>query len=372
MIPMASRGKRVAALVADAALSVIAPLLVTHRAPRSARPRVLVVRCDHLGDGILATSVLQPLRDALDPERLDVLASPWNAAVFEQHSTVDDVLVAALPWWLAARGASIGERVVAWTRLPHTISTIRERRYDIAIDLRGDLRQILFFLAFGGAAERVSSDRTGGVALLTRVAKYRDRVHQVESSASIAELLGARAPWRLQVQSDEPSPDVEPPFVVFGLSTNKPNRRWPAERAALLAQRLHRELGVHVVYVGGVMDRADGDALARGAGACVTNLAGTTSLGESFALMRRAQAFLTIDSGQLHLGAAAGCPTVALYADSDPVVFAPWGTPHTIVSAGAPCGCAQPSCRFTVGPGRCMREISVDQVFDAMLALMGS
>src|SRR5262249_47224458 len=160
------------------------------------RPRVLVVRCDHIGDAVMATSVLKPLRDALNPSKLDILAAPWAAQIFECHPAVDEVLSFATPGWSAARGASPGERLRAWAALPSMIRGIKSRRYDVGIDLRGDLRQIALFLRLGGMPIRVSSDRTGGRTLLTHVWTNDPALHEVEKDAAIAAPLRAAGPLR--------------------------------------------------------------------------------------------------------------------------------------------------------------------------------
>jgi len=71
------------------------------------------------------------------------------------------------------------------------IRQIRAARYDVGIDLRGDLRQITFFLALGGMPIRVSSDRTGGARLLTHVWPHDAALHDVEKNLAMASLLGA-------------------------------------------------------------------------------------------------------------------------------------------------------------------------------------
>src|SRR5258708_39005219 len=100
MIQMRSRWKRIVAIGVDTILEMLAPIL-TNRSQSAgvpASPRVLVIRCDHIGDAAMATAVLGPLRDALQPATLDVLASPWASAVFEGHAKVDRVLSFGTPW----------------------------------------------------------------------------------------------------------------------------------------------------------------------------------------------------------------------------------------------------------------------------------
>ena len=125
MIRLRSPWKRAAALAADATLGAIAPLLTS--GSRSAimppAPRVLLVRCDHIGDAAMASAVLGPLRDALHPSQLDVLTGPWAADLFRAHPHVDDGVTFATPWWCAARGATVGARVVGYHREPVALHT---------------------------------------------------------------------------------------------------------------------------------------------------------------------------------------------------------------------------------------------------------
>ena len=145
---------------ADRVLSAVVPQA---RAPRRpAAPRVLVIRCDHLGDATLSTAALQGIRDVLQPSRMDVVCGPWATAIFEGHPAVDEILPVSAPWWLVRDRVPPGVRLRSWFSLIRFALFVRSRRYDVGIDLRGDLRHFLWFFGVGGIPERVSSDRTGG------------------------------------------------------------------------------------------------------------------------------------------------------------------------------------------------------------------
>lgn len=372
MIRMRSRGKRAAALVADATLSVLAPMLTRGSAaavvPPS--PRVLLIRCDHIGDAVMATAVLRPLREALRPATLDVLAGPWAAPVFEGHPAVDHVLRYAAPWWSAVRGASVQERATHWAELPRVLRRIRGNRYDVGIDLRGDLRQIALFLGLGGMPVRVSSDRTGGRNLLTHIWKYDASLHEVEKNAAIAALLGATGRPRLDVvASDAPDalrlilPDVAARgYAVLALRGSEPNRAWPAAAAVAVVDAMFKEFGLTSVYLGGAGDVSFGAEVAGLAGAPIANLAGKTTLAEALTVLRHAMVTIAVDSGPMHLAAAVGTPVVALFGPGNPAEARPWSDNAQILSAGAPCGCVHPRCDYTDGPGRCMRAIDPEMV----------
>jgi ADP-heptose:LPS heptosyltransferase len=382
MIQMRNRWKRTAALVVDATLDLLAPVLSDRSQPAVIphAPRVLLIRCDHIGDAAMATAVLGPLREALQPSTLDVLTSPWAAAVFESHPKVDRVLSFGTPWWSAARGARVTDRARQWARLPGVIREIRAGQYDVGIDLRGDLRHITFFLALGRIPVRASSDRTGGRGLLTHVWSFDERLHEVQKNLAVASLLGAAAEPRMEIAAGNGSADLVPSllsqpglergYVVFALRGSAVKRSWPASHARAVVELLRVRLGLGSVYVGGPSERDIGDQMAGGAAAGVVNLAGKTTLAEMIAVLRGAKATIAVDSGPMHLAASVGTPIVALFGPGDPATSRPWSDRARVVAENAPCGCRAARCELRDGGGECMWQIEPLRVFEAVRELL--
>jgi ADP-heptose:LPS heptosyltransferase len=382
---MKSRAKHAVAIGVDAVLSLIAPILVRRASAPvlPPNPRVLLIRCDHLGDAAMATAVIGPIRRALRASRLDMLVAPWAAPLFEHHPAVDGVITVATPWWLAARGAPRSRRLQAWGLLPKVIRYIRAGRYDVGIDLRGDLRQILLFLVLGRCSERVSSDRTGGTRLLTRSARYHDAQHEVEKNVAVARLLGVDGDVELEPPSlpelprmaEESLRSVAGPrgYITLSVRGTKRNRTWPARHGAMLAEHAAAKLGVGTVYVGGEEDREIAEEIAAASPVPIAVLAGRLSLLQSLAVIIGARAAVAVDSGPMHLAALVGTPVVALFGPADPLKYRPWTSRSEIVTVRAPCGCVDPDCVFTAtGPGVCMIELTPRAVFEALERLIAA
>ena len=71
------------------------------------------------------------------------------------------------------------------------------------------------------------------------------------------------------------------------------------------------------------------------------NLAGKLSLKELGALTARARLFIGVDSMPMHLAAAMGTPTVALFGPSSENIWGPWNVEQRIVTSThscRPCG----------------------------------
>jgi len=363
MIPMKSMWKRRLALCADWTLTRLAPLLLAGipKGPLPPNPRVLLIRCDHIGDAVMATAVLQALRTALHPTCLDVLAAPWAAPLFRHQRSVDRVITYGPPWWAAVREGETGD---GWRALPGAIREIRRGAYDVGIDLRGDLRHILFFLVLGRIPERVAPDRTGGAALLTRAWHYVPGLHEVEKNAAVVRLLGAEGPPALDLPDPGPVPAplqaalarAAGPrgLLVLALGSHNPPNLWPVAHAARLAELAAERLGLGTVFIGGTGDRKQGDAIRAASHAPVQNLAGETTLLESLAVFKQAAAIVTVDSGPMHLAAASGPPLVALFGPSDPRLTGPWAP-----AAGG-------RVRVVRGAGERMASIEAEQVVEEL------
>jgi heptosyltransferase-2/heptosyltransferase-3 len=98
-------------------------------------------------------------------------------------------------------------------------------------------------------------------------------------------------------------------------------------------------------------------------------LAGETRIGTLAAVLERAALALGPDSGPLHLAAAVGTPTVALFGPADPDEFRPWGPAqhHSVLVSDIGCR----PCRILDWNGDglenhpCVRDIRAERVVDA-------
>jgi ADP-heptose:LPS heptosyltransferase len=125
-----------------------------------------------------------------------------------------------------------------------------------------------------------------------------------------------------------------------------------------------------VIIVGGPGDRELAEEVRHLAGELehVHNMAGELSFDELGALLERAAVFVGNDTGAMHLAAAVGTPTVAVFGPSDPRRYGPYGAGHRAVwkpPECAPCfdrGRWNESCqRF-----RCIEAVSVEDVWQAI------
>jgi heptosyltransferase-1 len=68
-------------------------------------------------------------------------------------------------------------------------------------------------------------------------------------------------------------------------------------------------------------------------------VAPATTIADLLALAREASLVVSGDTGPLHIAAAAGTPTVAIFGPTDPGRNGPWAAEDVVVSRYTACGC---------------------------------
>ncbi len=146
-----------------------------------------------------------------------------------------------------------------------------------------------------------------------------------------------------------------------------PAKRWFPDRFAAVADRLAAEFGARVLVFGSSGDRESAGAVQAAAKARFVNLAGGTSLREALALISRCRVFVSNDSGLMHVAAAMGVPTVAVFGSTNPVTTGPMGPRFSIVRKPMDCSpCLKETCPQDF---RCMEAISAEDVWNEARSL---
>jgi len=337
--------------------------------------RILVRAPNWVGDVVMALPAFDALRRNFPQSHIAVLARPWVAALFESRPGIDEVI----PY---SRGQGffkdLGERI-------RVIRLIRNRGFDLALLFQNAFEAAL--LAFlGGVPVRVGYNTDGRRRLLSHaVIRNRDilKEHQVEYYLAILRAMGWEAPAAnpsLHVGEKEArtvrgmlsSQGIGEGDFLVGLSPGAifgPAKRWPVERFAAIADRSIERWGAGVVLLGSEKDGTTCRALSRAMNHEAVNFCGKTSLGEAMALIERCGFFLSNDSGLMHVAAALGVPTVAIFGSTNPVATGPKGKWTRIVRHDLDCSpCLKPECRDGYP---CLLSIEPDEVWDAMEKLRG-
>jgi ADP-heptose:LPS heptosyltransferase len=166
--------------------------------------------------------------------------------------------------------------------------------------------------------------------------------------------------------------DVDGPYYLLhptrGLSAQR--SRWPVDGFVALAARLAARDRFPVLVTGSPADAPIAEAIAAGAGRGVVSIAGATSIAGFAALAETARAVVAMDSGPMHVAAAAGAPTVGIFAlqSDEPDRWAPGGQRVAIVrpTYACPSGHRKETCPDFA----CVRELDLARILAALDGLL--
>ncbi|MEJ5367472.1 MAG: lipopolysaccharide heptosyltransferase II [Bryobacteraceae bacterium] len=329
--------------------------------------RILIRAPNWVGDAILSLPAVEAVRARFPKAHIAILARPWVADIYNFGDFADEILL------YEKRGGTDAVR----ERL-RVAGELRKRRFDCALLLQNAFDAALL-AALARIPERIGYARDGRGWLLTRPVRV-PRAGEIPEHESFYYLeLLRRAGWldqlpgqpqaRLSRIRHEPQPVIGvSPGAAYGTA-----KRWLPERFAAAAAALAREKQASVCVFGSAGESELCERVAeeiRTCGVEAQSLAGRTSLAEFIRLAARCMLFLTNDSGAMHVAAALGVPTVAVFGATNPQATAPLGPRVRLVREAVECSpCLLRECPID---HRCMTRVSADRVVAAALELLAA
>jgi heptosyltransferase-2 len=337
--------------------------------------RIVVRPPSWLGDAVLALPAIGALREAYRDAHLTIAAPASVAAVFREDTDAAPDEVLELP---ASRAG--------------VTAALRGGRFDLGVLFPNSFRSALQLWRAGVPARWGYATSGRGMLLTQRVRRPRaaDAPHQSDYYRVLVEHLGVavaadRAPRLRPSTASTARADallgerhVDRHGLIVALAPGAAYgqaKQWPPDRLAELAARLVTASGATCVLVGAAYDRPAARAIeswlrahASDTAARVVDLVGCTSLGALVGVTARASVFVSNDSGAMHLAAALGRPVVAVFGPTNERATRPIGEHDVIVEDVFCRPCMLRDCPID---HRCMKRITVDRVFAAVIRRLG-
>lgn len=346
------------------------------RGGRPPAPRkVLLIKLWAIGDSVLALPLIYAIKEKYPDAEIDVLCHPSNKPVFENT------------------GGVISGVIEVNTR--NVLGMVR--RYDVCFDTEPYLNFSSILAAFAAKRRVGFRNRFRWLFYHHTVGTEIDR-HAVEKTLEMGNYIGVSGPVRLvPVRCSAESAEAAATLLadsgitegdtLIGFCASVGNsvkaRQWPRENFRKAARRLlGSEKGVKVVLLGTMEDRELNEFI-RDGNPRIVDLSGKATLEETFCLVRSMKAFLSNDTGPMHIAAAQGVRTLGLFGPSSPILWGPHGEGNAHICHGpevceySPCNLPHrglvPEC-YLKGDRKdiCIRAITVDEVCGTLLGMMGS
>ena len=339
-----------------------------------------------IGDVVMATPTLRALRNHFGPQ---------SKMVGVMRPYVSDVL-AGTPWLddqIFCNPRSNDRQLSGW----QLWRKLRQEKFDLTILFTNSVRTGLWSW-FSGAPERVGYAHGPRAILLTHhlrremIGRKYAPTPTLDTYLELAYAVGCpiESP-RMELATlprDEAAADHvwktleignEPVVVMNSGAAFGASKLWPPEYFAEIGRRIAQDWGHTVLMICGPNERPIAQQIVSQAGhPRVVSLADPRlgdnyplPIGLSKACVRRARLMVTTDSGPRHFAPAFNVPVVTMFGPT-PISLSETHFSKAInLHREVPCGpCMQRECPLV--HHRCMRELSVDQVYEAVQTLMQS
>ncbi len=339
--------------------------------------RILVRAANWVGDAVMSLPALRAVRERFPQAHISVLARPWVADLYARESFCDRLIP-----YTARPGAA------DFTGKLRIARHVRRERFDCAILLQNAFEAALIaWLA--RIPVRIGYDRDGRGPLLTHAVAvprpgdiprhqrfyYLELLRRAGLIRSLPEseairLEGAGAAAQAGRRTFRAAGLGE---VVIGVSPGAAYgsaKRWLPDRFAETACAVASGIGASVAVFGADDERelaSQVAALISSRGVSVRNFAGETSLAQFIEMAAACYAFLTNDSGAMHIASAAGTPTVAIFGATDHAATGPTGPNARVIREPVECSpCLLRECPID---HRCMTAVAAARVAETALEL---
>jgi len=156
-------------------------------------------------------------------------------------------------------------------------------------------------------------------------------------------------------------------YAVFVPGSAHPDKRWPIERFAALADKISEKVGLSVIATGTKSEKKLTEKLKQLANVTIADLAGLTNLSELIALLKNAKLVISNDTGPGHIAAALEKPLVLIFGRSNPARVAPYQRTQCVAAIEPNSRGLQPD---SSDPKHNIKAIAVDDVYQKVCEQM--
>ena len=251
---------------------------------------------------------------------------------------------------------------------------IRQRRYDAVLDLQGLFKSAAIArlgkapVKLGMCNMRELSDK-----ISRPVIGPHSHGHIVERYLDVARALGCpvnEVRFTLNVPEREADlsqqifaqagANMANPYVVLAIGANWPNKRWPAENFAKLADWIYDKQLIPVMVGGGIVDEQRAAEISSYSDIPPLNLVGRTNFKQLTYILQNACLTIGGDTGPVHLSAGLGTKTIMVMGPTDANRNGPYGQMENALEVDRDCRyCWQRACPKNFD---CLENIRVEQV----------
>lgn len=333
--------------------------------------KILVFNLNWLGDCLFSTPAIKAIRRVYPDSHISVIIPKNCFEILEGNPRINEIIF--------YDDKSTHKNIFSKLKFAQEL---RNKHFDIAIMFhRSFTRILLAYLA--GIKERVGYYRKKTGFLLTKKVPFleRDLVHRIDYFLNLVDSwLGVETQdKKYEFFVPEEAREYIKEFlkdkvnekdylIALNPGGNWPPKRWPLDYFAKLADKLVDELNAKVVITGSPKDLDLAETISNLMCNKPIITCGKTNLKQLGALFERTDLVISCDSGPMHIAVSLGKKIIAIFGPTSPKISGPYDSGNYYILQ-KDIGCHVPCFEMNCYDNRCMKAISVDDVFEQILKI---
>lgn len=373
------------------------------------KPRQILIRSTNwIGDAVMTTPAVHTIRKNFPDAEITMLAVPWVADIFRMNPDVDKLFIYDKKHLY--QGKMKGPLKLA--------KDLKNFAFDMVFLLQNSF-EAAFIAKMAGIPVRAGYKRDGrGVLLthgvtITEETRKKHHVHYYQDMLAALGLTPGANALRLpllesleakavgfvdclkhqnpishadlsQMDENQGLPQIQSmnsdrvaipvigfnPGAAFG-----PAKQWPVDKFGKLAELIcdnYGDSGCVIMVFGTDADFEAATSILHASERTayhVLDMTGKTSLKQAMALIKCCDAFVTNDSGLMHVAAGLGTPSIAIFGSTDHIATGPFSDNSIILRREIECSpCMQTHC--PKGHLKCLESISAEDVYKDLAKML--
>ncbi|MEW6619388.1 MAG: lipopolysaccharide heptosyltransferase II [bacterium] len=336
--------------------------------------KILIIRLSSIGDILLSSPLIRLIRKRFPDAEIDMVICAEFEELVSANPNINQVI--------------LFDRKTGIRGLLRLCKKIKEKQYDLIVDIHKKLRSLVICLT-SGAKQKVSYNKHSFLRFLLvkfKINRYSNTPYMANLYLKSIERFGVEDEGQGLEFYITPSKEavilellrsegISKEDILIGIAPGAywATKKWPKERYIELANWLIQNKKSKIVIFGG----KDEVELSQEIKLALFNkpivAAGRLSLMETAALLKRCKVLITNDTGIMHISVAVKTPVVAIFG---PTVkefgYYPYRGANRVISKDLPCRpCStKGSSKCPIKTFDCMRLISSNEVLEAVKELL--
>jgi heptosyltransferase II len=326
--------------------------------------RILIIRLSSFGDIILTEPITAVLRKTYPDAEIDFLTNEQYATLPRMFPNISTVF--------------------SWNNDKQSLDILKERNYDLVLDLHGKLRSFLIRFKLGAPQNITYNKKHGLRSNIVKKLTHKTIGSTTELYASVLDKMGIpyKLPRPVLIPLRQKDPLMRDAFkekresrrIFVGVfpGANHITKIYPIEQMSAVLSSLPDDWKLCFVFMGGIQEKTINTILKKSVKYPSIDLTGQLDFLNLAYIVSELDLVISMDSGPMHLAAALEKPQVAIFgATHTKLGFGPQNPKAIVIENNIKC---QPCSlhggdKCPKGHFKCMKDINPKEVVKAMIDL---